>query len=147
MRFRKWIKQHIFPGETPDPTPVAIADTEEPLSLRDEMRRFIREEISRTAAQDEFETFEESDDFEIEDDGPDLATQYTVLELVPDIGLQSDDLEGEEPATAVEESPTTDAGSSHESPPPSLVDKNQPEGSAQESPGEAVDVGTRKAIG
>lgn len=82
--------------EYPDPTPVHIpgkSDIPPPLTLREEMRRFVREEVSRAAANHEVETFEEADDFEI-DEEPDLTTPYSVRYLTQPDAPESD-LEGE----------------------------------------------------
>lgn len=52
-----------------DPTPVSVPlGYQQPLTLQEEMRRFIREEISRAAASGGAGTFEEEDDFDIEDE-------------------------------------------------------------------------------
>lgn len=79
-------------GEVPDPTPVEVGHHEEPLTLREEMRRFIRAELSNQAEHSGMETFEEADDFEV--DEPDLfTTEHTVLEMHEEDG-RPDDLEG-----------------------------------------------------
>ena len=55
--------------EIPDPRPLEAAiSTESPLSLRDEMKRFIRQEFSRQAEVQGEESIEDADDFDIEDD-------------------------------------------------------------------------------
>ncbi len=74
--------------EHPDPTPVELpVGYDHPLPLRDEMRRFIREELSNTAASAGEETFEESDDFDCHEDD-ELLSPYELTELqeeyVPD---------------------------------------------------------------
>lgn len=70
-------------GEIPDDTPVEIPGRcHEPLSLREDMKRFIREEISKQAVDNEAESFEEANDFDIGDDETPIETQYTVMELV-----------------------------------------------------------------
>lgn len=95
-------------GEVPDPTPVEASLVPPPLSLREEMRRFIKQELSQQAAESgEFETFEESDDFSIEEDEPDFTTGYTVNEL-DNPEVRYDDLEGD-PAADTTEPPTTPA--------------------------------------
>lgn len=71
-----------FPKEKPDPTPVAaIAQRQRPLTLREEMQRFIREQASEVAEMHGHDSFEDFDDFEIDDEDPDLTTPYTVSEL------------------------------------------------------------------
>jgi len=70
-------------GEIPDDTPVEIpGKCHEPLTLREDMKRFIREEISKQAVDNEAESFEEANDFDIGDDETPIETQYTVQELV-----------------------------------------------------------------
>lgn len=55
--------------ETPDPTPVAVPlNYKHPPTLEDQMRRYIRSEVSRMAEQDGEESFEEADDFDVGDD-------------------------------------------------------------------------------
>ncbi len=85
--------------EYPDQTPIhipGVTDRPAPLTLRDEMRRYIREQISQAAAQSaEFETFEESDDFDITDEDPDLTSEYTVKVLGPPDEGYTETLDGE----------------------------------------------------
>lgn len=69
-------------GEVPDDEPVHIpGDSCRPMTLREEMRRFIREQISQHAEVNEQETFEEQDDFSEEDAEPDLLTAYSISDL------------------------------------------------------------------
>lgn len=68
--------------EKPDPTPVEIpVGKETPLTLREEMMRFIRMEMSQQASKNDLESFEDFDDFSIDDEEPDLTSPYTVTEL------------------------------------------------------------------
>lgn len=55
--------------ELPDPTPVAmpVGFQIEP-SISELIKRYVRDEVSRAAAQDGEETFEEADDFDVGDD-------------------------------------------------------------------------------
>lgn len=76
--------------EYPDPTPVHIpgkTDQAPPLTLREEMQRYIRQQISAMAQQNQMESFEEADDFEVEDEEVDLTTRYCVQDLVDPTGL------------------------------------------------------------
>ena len=84
-------------GETPDPTPMEVATQPPPLTLRDEMRRFIKQELSQQVQNAGFESFEEADDFEIDDfeEDPPMTTGYTVNELFDEEGRPRDELEGE----------------------------------------------------
>lgn len=93
---REAIRQNRVSGEKPDQTPVHIPGKgERPLTLREEMRRFVRQELSRQAeAKLGAGSFEDEDDFDIPDydDDGDLTTPYTVREL-SDTGMV-DDLDG-----------------------------------------------------
>jgi len=84
-------------GETPDPTPMEVATQPPPLTLREEMRRFIKQELSQQVQNAGFESFEEADDFEIDDfeEDPPMTTGYTVNELFDEEGRPCDELEGE----------------------------------------------------
>lgn len=53
--------------EIPDPTPLAIPAHVKFIE-RDHIRDIIRQELSRHAQQEDFETWEESDDFDCDDD-------------------------------------------------------------------------------
>ncbi len=67
--------------EHPDPTPVELpAGYNHPLPLRDEMRRFIRDELSNAAASAGDETFEESDDFDCYED-EEMLSPYELTDL------------------------------------------------------------------
>lgn len=55
--------------EVLDATPVAMpVGWSRPPSLQDQVRRFVRQELSRQAAEAGMETFEEADDFDVGDD-------------------------------------------------------------------------------
>lgn len=77
---REAIRATRVGGEIPDPTPVEIpVGHSRPLTLREEMMRFIRQEMSQQAKADGHETFEEFDDLDVPDDEePDMSTPYTV---------------------------------------------------------------------
>ena len=78
---RRVILERPKDREIPDPVPIHIPGDERPPTLREEMQRFIREEISRAAIAGEsgHGSFEEEDDFEIEDGDNDLTTAYTIF--------------------------------------------------------------------
>ena len=80
--------------ETPDPTPIHVPGATRPLTLREEMRRFVRTEVSRAAAEQGVGSFEEEDDFDLPPEEADLVTPYTVREMVPEEG-PPDELEGQ----------------------------------------------------
>lgn len=55
--------------EVLDPTPVAKPlGWRAPYTIQEQIQRFVRDELSRRAAQDGFETFEEAEDFNVGDD-------------------------------------------------------------------------------
>lgn len=92
--------------------PVELAVPEDrPLSLREEMKRYIREMVSQTADQRGEETFEEADDFEVFDaDELDLEhSPYEIMEMAPE-DLPSAD---EDP----KDSPESESESQAEKPP------------------------------
>ena len=92
-------------GEQPDPTPIHIPGQEKPLSLREEMRRYIREQISAAAPQviPEAGTFEEEDDFEEDDDAYDILSKYTVLDLAPEQTTAVETLDGQPDPQPIQE--------------------------------------------
>jgi len=66
-----------FGHEVPDPTPLQIpAGFKRPETLAEQVQRLVRGAISRQAAEEGMETFEESEDFDIPDDPDDPSTQY-----------------------------------------------------------------------
>lgn len=69
-----------YPKETPNPVPIELPMRAcQPESLREEMMRFIRTQLSQQAREQEMETFEEFDDFD--DEEPDMVlppSPYTV---------------------------------------------------------------------
>lgn len=72
--------------EVPDPTPVEMPlrfRNMGPSQMRDEIRMMVREAMSDFAHDQGFETFEEADDFDI-DDEPDLVSPYEIVEMVPE---------------------------------------------------------------
>lgn len=71
-KLSKFIKAKLdraFPGEVTDPTPMAppIGYKKQP-SIWEQQRALIRQELSRHAESQGFESFEESDDFDVDDD-------------------------------------------------------------------------------
>jgi hypothetical protein len=82
-----------FPKEKPDPTPVeGITARERPLTLREEMQRFIRNEASQYAQEHGQDSFDEFDDFSIDDAEPDLTSPYTLADVEDE---SPDSLDGE----------------------------------------------------
>lgn len=103
MSRREAIRASRVPGETPDPTPIAVPiDSQQPPSLREEMMRFIRAELQKQTTE-VMETFEEADDLELEDDEPDLTSAYTVQELTEENPAHYDPEAQPEPENASQE--------------------------------------------
>lgn len=68
--------------ELPDDTPVEVPlNWKRPPSMQEMIKQHIRVEMSRQAADSGFESFEESDDFEVDED-PDPLSQYELREMV-----------------------------------------------------------------
>lgn len=67
-------------NEVGDPTPMAPpAHLRRSLTMAEQIQQMIRREVSLRSQEDGFETFEESDDFEIDDDPPDPHTPYEAV--------------------------------------------------------------------
>lgn len=80
--------------EVPDPVPVAVpAGWTRPEPLADLIRRMVRTEFSRAAAEEGEESFEEADDFDVEDEDPDPLSAYEINEAAPEAleGVRDDD--------------------------------------------------------
>lgn len=107
--------------ELPDPTPVSVpSGWARPPSIQDLMRQFIRQEFSRQALQDEQETFEEADDFEVDED-PDPLSQYELPLAAPEWLGGEKDADAAPPPNPGEkslvEAPDASQGHSEGSPP------------------------------
>lgn len=109
--------------EYPDQTPIEVPlNMKKPESLRDTMRRFIREEFSREAVMSEKESFEEANDFDI-DDETDLLSPYEITDMEPEY-LQDEQEAPSEPTGA---EPEVDGSKTEKTPsePHSEPDNNQ----------------------
>lgn len=70
--------------EIPDPVPVAVPHSwERPLSLHDQIKRFIRVEMSQAADLAGEESFEDAEDFDVDED-PDPLSAYEIPEAPPE---------------------------------------------------------------
>ncbi len=68
-----------------DLTPLEMPVEPEKLDYHEEMRRIVRDELSRTADAQHQETFEESDDFDVEDDENIMEpTEYEIDDMQED---------------------------------------------------------------
>lgn len=102
--------------EIPDTTPVAIpAGWERPLSLHEQIKRFIRTELSSQAELQGEESFEEAEDFDV-DEEPDPVSPYEVPEAVIEWPGGVKDVDADPPTTpgqkAAVESPGASEGAS-----------------------------------
>lgn len=72
--------------ELPDPTPLELpAGTKRPETLQDQIRRLIRTDVSAYAEDHGAESFEDANDFDIDDDEPESrATHHELHEEVVD---------------------------------------------------------------
>ena len=71
--------------EVLNPVPLVIDVGPRPLSLRDQIKRLIVEEGDFLSKDQGFESFEEADDFDVEDEIGDIPTSYTQMEPDPDM--------------------------------------------------------------
>lgn len=82
--------------EVPDPTPVAWpAGVRRPETLTEQIRRLVRLEVSQVAAAQGMETFEEADDFDVDDDDGEFVSPYELTEMQEEaiIARDASDLE------------------------------------------------------
>lgn len=102
------------PGEEVDPRPVEIpAELKRPPSLKEQMQQMIRQEMSLAAAQANEETFEEADDFDIDDidtmpESPYNVPEEDFVDMLPETlesldGADTDKQEPDEGHTSVSE--------------------------------------------
>lgn len=68
--------------QIPDPTPIEVPlNFKRPLSIQEEIKRFVRSEFSQRAADQGHETFEEADDFVVEDELGEFVSPYEFTEM------------------------------------------------------------------
>ena len=67
--------------EVPNPVPVSIILPAAPMTNTEKMKKLIREEFSRVAAEHGEETFEQANDFDVDDpfEVPDPITKYELM--------------------------------------------------------------------
>lgn len=95
-----------------DTTPVEIPTRLRlPQSRTDQIRQYIREELSRVAADQGHESFEEADDLEPDDEVEEPLTKYELMDLEPPTPLQN--------GVAAQPQPPADPAASSEVPAPS----------------------------
>lgn len=90
--------------EIPDPRPVAVpVGYRRPLTLQEEIKRFVRAELSQVAQAHELETFEEADDFDVDED-PELISPYEIPEAAPEWPGGEKDVDADGPRSPSERS-------------------------------------------
>lgn len=70
-------------SEVHNPEPMYLPMNDRPPTLQEQIKRVIRHELSRNVKNEGYETFEESNDFEIEDED-ELIQPYRVVDMVED---------------------------------------------------------------
>ncbi len=109
-----------LPSYVCDPTPVEVPlNAHKPISLQEEIKRFIQTEISNQADKDGHETFEEADDFEEDPLDADIMplTAYELTTLQTDVEGPPQSLEGDPAAPPPEnETALREAVESNEAP-------------------------------
>lgn len=121
--------------EHPDPTPVEIPiGHEQPESLEDTMRRFIREQVAAHYSEKEGAgTFEDEDDFDIEDEDPELLTPYEMTEMEEEALVSDVEVSGtEEPPSSL--APGDEGDSSTKDPQGREQQENDPASSPDPAP-------------
>lgn len=70
-----------FGREIPDPTPIEVPlKFQRPPTLQEQIRQMIRSESLRATLSEEAESFEEADDFDIDDEEDDILSPYEIEE-------------------------------------------------------------------
>lgn len=73
--------------EIPDPVPIAVpAGLKRPESLTEQIRRLIRVDMSQQAQDNGEESFEEANDFDIDDEDPEATfSKYEISDMAPEV--------------------------------------------------------------
>jgi len=96
--------------EIPDTTrPVLPAGWDRAVTLQERIKQAIRTYVSEAAQAEGQESFEEADDFEVDDEEPEWASPYELVEMLPEgpreLQETLDGSPGTPPATPVQETP------------------------------------------
>lgn len=84
--------------QVPDQTPVELPlGFDRPRSLQEMIKTFIRSEMSNAAAELGEESFEEADDFDVDED-PDPLSDYEMVEAQPEWPQGVKDVDGDPPS-------------------------------------------------
>lgn len=83
-----------------------------PVSIKEDLQRYIRYQVSQAAQDDGFATFEEEDDFQEEDLDEDWSSEYEFTDTQAEAGFGPEEtLDGpSEPSSVVDPSPTAKGG-------------------------------------
>ena len=84
-----------LPYEVPDPTPIEIPVELRDMSLVDEIKEYVRGEMMLRQEDEGMETFEEANDFDMEEEEPELVSSYEFDEMDSDNSLDINDLVGD----------------------------------------------------
>lgn len=97
--------------QIPDPRPVEVPlGYTRPPSLQEEIKRFVRNELSLRAREQGVETFEEADDFDIPEEEDEFVSEYEVQEMaVEAIDVDADPPPAPKGAGSKEPAPATSA--------------------------------------
>lgn len=93
--------------EYPSPVKLSVNVGDKPLSLRDQIRRILRTELSKQMQEQGAESFEEANDLDIEDDSEPISP-YEFVDMEPEIPIENTVSKVEETAGSegvTEESP------------------------------------------
>ena len=101
-----------------DTTPVEVPlEMTRPPTIKEELQRYVRYEVSKIGQEEGFETFEEADDFE-EEDLPEWSSEYELLDMEDEVPESLDGEPSEEEGTADRPVPPTDPAATGSDPPP-----------------------------
>lgn len=72
--------------EVPNPKPEEIVVSKRPPSLKEQIQRLIKVELSQQMEQQGMETFEEANDFDLEDEG-EFISPYEIHDMVEEVPI------------------------------------------------------------
>lgn len=84
MNPREYIRTRPTRPDPIDPEPHELALKDEPPTIREEIERFIRSNLSMKAQEEGYESFEESEDFSEDDPDADLLSPYEAVQMALD---------------------------------------------------------------
>lgn len=93
--------------EAPNPTKRFVTVDQRPPTLKEQVERIMANRIIREAIRKQgYETFQESQDFEVDEDINEFGEGYTVSEMVPEVPIEKSESEENqiEPEPTIEES-------------------------------------------